>query len=182
MKLTNNKHRLSGISILFFLSVVTSTIFAETKTEQTLPGVKKVFAAPDFELRDVDGKLHRLADYRGKVVILNFWATWCPPCRYEMPSMERARKKIEGENMVILAVDVGEDEDTIFSFIANYEVHFPLLMDQEAKTIKSYPVIGLPTTYIIDPQGNVTHRVVGSREWDDDALLDKLRQLLPKAK
>jgi peroxiredoxin len=95
-----------------------------------------------------------------------------------MPSMERARKKLEGEDIVILAINVGEDEDTIFTFTGNYPVQFPLIMDKDEKTIKSYPVTGLPTTYIIDPQGNVTHRVIGSREWDDDVLLNKLRELL----
>ncbi len=145
---------------------------------QTLPALQEPFPAPDFELRDIDGKVHRLSDYRGKVVVLNFWATWCPPCREEMPSMELARQMIRGEDIVILAVNVGEDEDTIFRFTGDYPVEFPLLVDREAKVIRSYPVIGLPTTYVIDPRGYVTHRAVGSREWDDPALLDKLRALL----
>jgi len=149
---------------------------------QTLPAIDPPIAAPDFELPDLDGQLHRLSDYRGKVVILNFWATWCPPCRYEMPSMERARAKTAGEDIVILAVDVGESEDTVFEFTGTYPVEFQLLLDRDSQVIQSYPVTGLPTTYIIDPEGRVTHRAVGGREWDDDALLDQLRQLLPATK
>jgi peroxiredoxin len=154
----------------------TNTFAAESA--QTLPAVAQRFPAPAFELNDIDGHVHRLSDYRGKVVVLNFWATWCPPCRYEMPSMERARRRVAGEDIVILGVNVGEDEDTIFTFTADYPVEFPLLMDRDGHVVEDYPVIGLPTTYIIDPEGYVTHRAVGSREWDDPGLLDQLRQLL----
>jgi len=145
---------------------------------QTLPPLAQPLAAPGFELPDIDGKLHRLEDYRGKVVVLNFWATWCPPCRYEMPSMERARQKLIGDDIVILAINVGENADTIFEFTGSYPVEFPLLMDQQGTVVKQYPVVGLPTTYVINPQGLVSHRAVGSREWDDDELLNELRRLL----
>lgn len=164
------------LSILATSFLLVSVVHAEVK-KQTLPVLKKKIPAPYFELMDIDGKLHKLTDYKGSVVILNFWATWCPPCRYEMPSMDRARKILKGEKIVILAIDVGEDEDTIFEFTGNYPVEFPLLMDPEAKTIKQYPVVGLPTTYIIDPHGYITHKIVGSREWDDPQLLDKIRKL-----
>ena len=142
--------------------------------------LKQPFKAADFSLNDIDGKTHRLSDYRGKVVVLNFWATWCPPCRAEMPSMERARKKLLNDDVVILAVNVGEDEDTIFNFTGDYPVEFPLLMDTQGKVIKSYPVMALPTTYIISPEGMVTHRTLGGREWDSDKLLDELRRMQTK--
>jgi len=151
---------------------------AGTETVQTLPPVAKPFAAPDFTLKGEDGKIYRLSDYRGKVVVLNFWATWCPPCRYEMPSMERAYRKVKGGNIAILAVNVGENEDTVFAFTGHYPVTFPLPLDRDGSVIGKYPVVGLPTTFIIDPQGQVTHRAVGSREWDDDRLLDQLRAMV----
>ncbi|MBI5462771.1 MAG: TlpA family protein disulfide reductase [Gammaproteobacteria bacterium] len=153
---------------------------AVTPAGQTLPEVPHPVAAPDFELKDLDGVPHKLTDYRGKVVVLNFWATWCPPCRYEMPSMQRGWEKAQADDIVFLGVNVGEDADTVFMFLADYSVEFPLLLDMDAKVIKQYQVVGLPTTYIIDPQGRLTHRVVGSREWDDAALLNVLRGLLPK--
>ena len=87
--------------------------------------------APDFLLTDLDGNHHRLSDYRGQVVVINFWATWCPPCRAEMPSMQRAWELFEKEGILMLGIDVGEDEDTIFQFTANYPVEFPLLMDSD---------------------------------------------------
>ena len=150
---------------------------AASAADQTLPEYGRQIA-PEFTLHDLDGQTHRLSDYRGKVVILSFWATWCPPCRYEMPSMERLRKLIEGEDIEILAINVGENEDAIFIFTADYPVEFPLLMDRDGAVIQDYPVVGLPTTYVIGPAGHIRYRAVGSREWDDPALVKRLRGLL----
>jgi len=133
--------------------------------------------APDFKLSDVEGNVHRLADYRGKVVIINFWATWCPPCRAEMPSMQRAWEKLEKEGIVMLAINVGQNEDAVFRFTADYPVEFPLLLDQDSSVTGNYPVKGLPTTFIVDPQGRIAYRAVGGREWDDDELLAPVRAL-----
>lgn len=133
--------------------------------------------APDFTLTDLDGEPHHLSDYRGKVVIINFWATWCPPCRAEMPSMQRAWEQIQPEGMIMLGVDVGEDEDTIFAFTANYPVEFPLLMDQDSAAVAHWPVRGLPTTFVVDPAGRVVYRAVGGRDWDDADILAQLRAL-----
>ena len=166
--------------LVLLLFVASAVGAAETRSVQTLPPVARPFPAPEFDLKGEDGKTYRLSDYRGKVVVLNFWATWCPPCRMEMPSMERAHKKVQGERIVILAVDVGEDEDTVFEFTGQYPVTFPLLLDTDGTVIQKYPVIGLPTTFIIDPRGYVTHRAVGSREWDDEQLLGQLRQMLKR--
>lgn len=163
------------VSLLLFFAAPLAA--AEKKKKQTLPPVEKPYKAFDFRLKSDKGKWHRLSQYRGKVVIINFWATWCPPCRYEMPSMERAWKKIKDRGVVILAVNVGEDEDKIFDFTGDYPMSFPVLMDIDGKVIEKYPVIGMPTTYIVSPNGKVTHRAVGSREWDDPGLLNKILAL-----
>ena len=128
-------------------------------------------------LVDVDGKRHRLSDYRGRVVIVNFWATWCPPCRAEMPSMQRAWEQIRDEGIVMLGIDVGEDEDTIFQFTANYPVDFPLLMDLDASVTGAWPVRGMPTTFVVDPEGRIAYRAIGAREWDEPEILEALRAL-----
>lgn len=106
-------NRLAPLVLLAGTLFFGTTAFSQEQSVQTLHSLPKPFPAPEFELKGEDGKLCRLSDYRGQVVILNFWATWCPPCREEMPSMERAWQKIKGKGIVILAVNVGEDEDTI---------------------------------------------------------------------
>lgn len=151
-----------------------SLAIAADAPPQTLPKLTAPFSAPDFSLRGEDGKTYRLSDYRGQVVVLNFWATWCPPCRYEMPSLDRAWNKVKNRKVMILAVNIGENADQIFEFTGQYPVSFPLPMDLDGTVIKSYPVTGLPTTYIVNPEGMATHRIVGSREWDDPALIDAL--------
>jgi peroxiredoxin len=154
-------------------SILTATALAE----QTLTPIPGKVMAPDFSLLDTNGKTHRLSDYRGKPVIINFWTTWCPPCREELPSMNRAWHLIEKEGIAMLAINMGEDEDTIFIFSADYPTDFPVLMDQSGEVIEQWPVKGLPTTYVIAPDGTLAYRAIGSREWDARELLDSVRAL-----
>jgi len=147
---------------------------------QGLTPIKGMPAAPDFELTDLDGNTHRLADYRGRVVVVNFWATWCPPCRAEMPSMQRAWEQLRKQKVQMLGVDVGEDEDTVFRFLADYPVEFPLLMDTDSGVVEQWSVRGLPSTYILDGQGRIVYRAIGGREWDDPRLLAKVRALIAR--
>ena len=155
--------------VFFFAGVI--------HADQTLTPVPGRPAAPEFELQDTEGEVHRLSDYRGRPVLINFWATWCPPCRDEIPSMNRAWGKIAKENIAMLAINVGEDEDTIFVFTADYPADFPILLDADGEVIGQWPVKGLPTTYIVDPEGRIAYRAIGGREWDDEQLLDTLRAL-----
>lgn len=133
--------------------------------------------APDFELLDTNGKTHRLSDYRGRTVIINFWTTWCPPCREEIPSMNRALKRLEQEAVVMLGINMGEDEDTIFLFTADYPTDFPMLMDSDGAVIADWPVKGLPTTYVVAPDGTLAYRAIGGRAWDAPDLLEQIRSL-----
>jgi peroxiredoxin len=146
--------------------------------DQGLTALPERPEAPDFTLPDVDGNIHKLSDYRGKVVIVNFWATWCPPCRKEMPSMQRAWEQLRDQGVVMLAIDVGEDEDTVFAVLGQTPVEFPLLLDEDSAVTTAWPVRGLPTTYVVDTQGHLAYRAVGGREWDDPALLAQVRELL----
>ena len=144
---------------------------------QTLTPVPGDVPAPDFSLPDTEGKVRRLSDYRGRPVILNFWATWCPPCREEIPSMNRAWHVLRSEGVAMLAINVGEDEDTIFVFTADYPADFPLLLDRAGEVIGQWPVKGLPTTFVIAPDGTIAYRAIGGRVWDDDDLLEMIRSL-----
>ena len=133
--------------------------------------------APDFTLKDMDGNEVSLQSLRGKPAIVNFWATWCPPCREEIPAMNRAWHKIKDKGIAMIAIDVGEDEDTVFEFQANYAMDFTILLDTSGQEIKKWPVRGVPTTFVLDPQGRMVYRAAGAREWDDDALLQKVLDL-----
>ncbi len=164
------------IFLFILLLFVTQNLLAQHPGKGLTPLPDKP-QGPDFELSDIEGNIHRLSDYRGKVLIINFWATWCPPCREEMPSMQRAWEKLKKEDILMLAIDVGEDEDTIFQFTANYPVEFPLLMDRDSTVVTKWPVRGLPTTFVVDPQGRLVYRAIGGREWDDPRLMAQVRAL-----
>jgi len=145
--------------------------------DQTLTAIPGRVIAPDFELVDTEGAMHRLSDYRGKTVIINFWTTWCPPCREEIPSMNRAWAELGDENVVMLGINMGEDEDTIFVFTADYPADFPLLLDRDGAVIAHWPVKGLPTTYVVAPDGTLAYRAIGGREWDEPAFMEQIRAL-----
>ena len=171
-------HNVTSLLLTALLFTAATTAQAELQSLTPIPNTPM---APDFTLDDLNGEPHSLADYRGRVVILNFWATWCPPCRREMPSMERAWQQLKKQDVVMLAVDVGEDVDTVFTFLADYPVSFPLLLDQEAEVVRKFPVRGLPTSYVIDPSGRLVYQAIGGREWDEPEILEKIRALRESA-
>jgi thiol-disulfide isomerase/thioredoxin len=136
--------------------------------------------APVLRLKDIEGKAHDFAQLRGKVVLVNFWATWCPPCRREMPSMQRLKDALAGEPFEVLAVNVGEDADTIQSFTSQLDatLTFPILLDTRSRAMQGWKVAGLPTTYLVDKQGRIIASAVGGREFDHPELVAAIRALL----
>jgi len=135
-----------------------------------------VAPAPTLRLKDADDRLVDLAQYRGRVVLVNFWATWCPPCRKEFPSLGRVKKLFKPDEFEVLAVNVGEDPDTTFSFTGN--TPFPILFDRDSKTMTAWKVRGLPTTFLIDRQGRRAFAATGGREFDDPEVVAIIKQLL----
>ena len=128
--------------------------------------------------KDSEGQKHRIGDYFDKPVFINYWATWCPPCRAEMPSMERAWKELADEDILLIGINVGEDADTVNGFIEQVPVSFPLPMDTDSKLTQTWPLLrGLPTTFVVDPDGRLVYLATGEREWDDPVLLDLVRAL-----
>ena len=136
-------------------------------------------ATPPLALRDLQGKEHKLADYRGKVVVLNFWATWCDPCREEMPSMQRLQDKLAGKSFAILAIDYGEGAPRIQDFLKKVPVRFTVLLDRDTSTATAWKVKVLPTTLVLDPQQRIRYSVVGDLEWDSQSVEDTIKKLLP---
>jgi peroxiredoxin len=121
--------------------------------------------AVDFTLKDLNEKSHTLSEYKGKIVFLNFWATWCPPCRAEMPSMQKLYTTWDSREFVMLAVDIGESREKVKAFAEENGYTFPILLDRDKKVARKYMVRGIPTTYLIGKDGNIIKKIVGSREW-----------------
>lgn len=161
---------LSSVAILL---VAFGVVLSQSSKYEPL---KVGMTAPDFELPDLDGKNMRLSDLRGKVVFLNFWATWCKPCREEMPSMEVLYKNFEGQNFVILAVSIDRvtTKKDIPPFVNSLNLTFPILIDSWGQTDKRYKLMGVPETYLIDQQGVLREKVIGPRDW---TVVDNIRAI-----
>jgi peroxiredoxin len=131
---------------------------------------------PDFSLPNLDETTVRLSDYRGKVVFLNFWATWCKPCREEMPSMEVLYRNFERDGLVVLAISIDRvtTKKDIPPFIKSLNLTFPVLVDSWGQTDKRYKLMGVPETYIIDQQGILREKIIGPRDW---TVLDNLQTI-----
>jgi peroxiredoxin len=135
-------------------------------------------ATPPLELADLDGKRHRLADYRGKAVLVNFWATWCVPCRDEMPSIERLRASLEGRPFAVLAVNLAEPQSRIRGFLEKVPVRFTVLLDSDTKTAKAWQAKLLPATYIIGPDGAIRYRHLGELDWSKPEVREAIVSLM----
>jgi thiol-disulfide isomerase/thioredoxin len=138
--------------------------------------------APALQLPDLDGGRHDLADLAGRVVLVNFWATWCPPCVEEIPSLQRLYQKLHPAGLEILAVDVGESADQVRGFLAHKlpqtQVSFPVLLDPEGAAFKAWQAYAFPTTLILDRRQRIRYAVFGAFAWDSPEVVQTLRALL----
>jgi peroxiredoxin len=133
---------------------------------------------PDFTLRDMQGRSVTLSQYRGKVVFLNFWATWCPPCREEMPAMERLNAVFEGQDFVMLAVNTEKDIQTVRAYLTQNPHSFSVLLDQEATVQNLYGVFRFPETFLIDQEGRLVERFLGAREWSSVEFMRRISAMI----
>jgi len=137
--------------------------------------------APDFSLPTLEGQTVTLSALRGQVVFLNFWATWCPPCREEMPSIERLHRAFKDQGLVVLAVDVDEGAGVVARFVKDFRLSFPVLLDTGSAVTPRYGVVGLPTTILVDRRGRIVGGAVGPRDWASPAGRALIRSLLELA-
>ena len=137
--------------------------------------------APNISLEDLKGKKVELKSYRGKVIFLNFWATWCGPCKEEMPSMEALYQQYKEKDFVFLTISVDyEGTKPVKEFIEKRRYTFPVLVDQKNETLDLYDVKGIPTTFIIDKQGRMLGKAIGPRNWQSPEITSLLKQLTEK--
>ncbi len=160
--------------ILLLLWLISTPIHAsELMTYQGEP-------LPDFTLTDMQGNSHTLSDYRGKVVMVNFWATYCGPCIKEMPSMQRLKEKLGDKPFAILAVDMAEEKADVNAFLNKHqiEVNFPILLNPEGDVVENWMITAVPTTFVIDPEGKIRYALFGGIEWDKADIIKTISSLM----
>jgi thiol-disulfide isomerase/thioredoxin len=140
---------------------------------------KEEIASTDFTLDSLDGRKVSLSSYRGKLVFLNFWATWCPPCRSEMPAMEALYTKLKARGFVIVAVDLAEEARVVSEYVKTKKLTFPVLLDTAGEVGGKYSAQSIPTTYIIDREGRILARGIGAQwKWDSPEMIALFEKLL----
>nr|WP_320116408.1 TlpA disulfide reductase family protein [uncultured Desulfuromonas sp.] len=169
-----------GFVLLLLALVFVCACSSETPQSQN-SSEREPMLAPDFELSSLHGETVRLSALRGKVVVLNFWATWCPPCREEVPSMQQLHEMMTGTEFVMLAVNIEQDgRQTVPVFLQKNPADFTILFDESGQVRKSYGVAKYPETFVIDPQGRIVEKVVGSINWSQPRVVEFMRGLLPR--
>ena len=138
-------------------------------------------ATPPLRLADTNGAMHRLAEYRGKVVLLNFWATWCEPCRTELPSIERLRAALANKPFVVLAVQMGGSARTARDVAHELGLRFPMLVDRDSTVTEGWGVNLLPTTFLIGGDGAIAFRHAGELDWSAPEARGRVEALLPRS-
>jgi len=135
-------------------------------------------ATPPLVLPDLHGRTHRLADYRGKVVLVNFWATWCAPCLEEMPSIERLRQSLAGKPFEVLAVNIGEPPGRIERFLEKMPLGFPMLLDRDTGAAKAWKARVVPATFLVGPDGRIRYVRYGELDWSSEPVRKTVAELL----
>jgi len=152
--------------------------------QQTIAGQAEIKALPanngteEFSLPDLRDQQHELSDYRGKVILLNFWASWCPPCIYEMPELTKLKKHFAAQPFEILALNVGEKKYRVRKFVKLINFKLPVLLDTASETFDAWGVKTLPTSFLIDGDGRIRYRIRGNPGWEQEETLTIIEKLI----
>lgn len=164
------------VALLLFLLAMGVAQAAEVKPPQ---GVLKLDgrAAPALQLADMDGKSVNLAQLKGRWVLVHFWASWCGPCRREMPTLPKLINAFPPERLSVLLVNTADSDDDVFTFLASVSPELVTLMDRDGQVTARWQPRGLPSTFFVDPQGRLRYQALGGRDWGSVAYLEFLREL-----
>lgn len=150
---------------VFAVLAFTTALLSCTQVEMKAPPAKKPYPAPAFTLSDLSGKDITLSGYKGKPVVINFWATWCIPCRNEMPELEKLYRERKAEGLEVVLVNVKESLSVVDKYINKNGFTFKVLLDSKGDTYRAYQVFGLPSTYFIDKEGTIRYSYMGELTW-----------------
>jgi thiol-disulfide isomerase/thioredoxin len=169
---------ITGTLMIKFLTGLLMLLHLSCAAAGQLEPYRGFTRTPALSLEDLGHKVHALQDYRGRVVLVNFWASWCSPCVMEMPSLQRLQEAMAGKPFTLLAVNVEESPGTVWKFAARVQIHFPLLLDREGQTAYDWGIDIYPTSFLVDPQGLVQYVAYGPRNWDDPDTIQAIEGLI----
>ena len=169
-----SKIRIAQFAVL--ASIAAATVFFMLYSHRPLP-VRTGSVAPDFNLPKLDGRNVSLRDFRGRVVVLNFWATWCPPCVEEMPSLISFAEQMDPQGITVLGASVDYDGEALSKFIARNGIRFPIVRDKDQRIASRYGTFKYPETYIIDREGRISEKLIGPMNWQDPGIVSRVRSL-----
>lgn len=149
-----------GIILAVLAAAIIYTVYS-TATKDKVEVLQEGSDAPNFELVDLNGETHRLSDYEGQGVFLNFWGTWCEPCKEEMPAMDRQYASYKDQGVHVLAVNIAQSDFEVQNFVSNYNLSFPVVIDKTKSVMTAYNINPLPTTMLISPEGKVEKIITG---------------------
>ena len=159
-------------------AVILLALFAASGCNKPLEPAVEGKPAPDFTLKDLAGNPVQLSTLKGKVVLVNFWATWCPPCREEIPSMVKMNQAMQGKPFQLLAISIDEGgKDAVADFFKKGGVTLPALLDTDGAIAKRYGTTGVPETFVIDTKGVIMKKIVGGMDWSAPEVLAALEDL-----
>ncbi len=171
-------------SLLLTFLFVLFVINAHARNEYPSPpkGILKLppYPAPEIKISDIDGKPYNLSNNKSHWIFVHFWASWCVPCRKEMPAIQKMWRNLKKQGLKIALINTAEDEDTIFNFLGIYAPDIRALMDADGTATEKWKPRGLPATYLVDPAGSIQYQALGGRPWDKPVYLNFLKKLLSK--
>ena len=168
--------KINLIKLLVLTSIVGLTVFLAFHSRKVEP-VKQGDDAPNFTLPALKGKDISLSDFRSRVVVLNFWATWCPPCVEEMPSLETFAEQMKPFGVTVLGVSVDHDPEALQKFVADAQITFPIARDTGQAVASRYGTSKFPETYVIDSEGRIAEKLIGAVDWQDTQIVSRVRSL-----
>lgn len=164
-------------SVALWIVTIACSVPENSESEDVSGPAVEGRLAPQFFVKDRSGQLHSLNDFRGKVVLVNFWATWCPPCIEEMPSMDSLQKTLDQEKFSIIAISVDDSWDSVDTFIKSSDLDLNIYSDFEGKVAKLYGTHKVPETYILNKEGIVVRKILGEIDWTSPKVLSYLKEL-----